>query len=134
MRYSEFRHETKKAHSTLFVLSFLGVFLCASALGTIRLYGLYLEHRISEATANVESCREQNLSLARRYQELLAPARIYSYARENLGMVNADKVATIKLDEKAVLTARASTQNAPQETAGLLEAFNPFVNKAHAKN
>ena len=75
MRYSEFRHETRKAHSSLFVISFLSVFICAAALGTIRLYGLYLEHRISETTANVESCREQNLSLSRQYQELLAPAK-----------------------------------------------------------
>ena len=134
MRYSEFRHETRKAHSSLFVISFLSVFICAAALGTIRLYGLYLEHRISETTANVESCREQNLSLSRQYQELLAPARIYSYARENLGMVNADNVATIKLDAHAIVTDRALTQPAPKAEAGLLEAFNPFVNKAHAKN
>lgn len=134
MRYSEFRHETKKAHSSLFVLSFLGVFLCAAALGTIRLYGLYLEHRISETTAKIETCRDQNMSLSRRYQELLAPARIYSYARESLGMVNADHVTTIKVDEKAVMTAKASVQPVTVADAGLLEDFNPFVNKAHAKN
>ena len=46
-------------HSSLFVLSFLCVFLCAAALGTLRLYGLYLEHRISETSGRIEACRKK---------------------------------------------------------------------------
>lgn len=133
MRYSEYRHETKKPHSSLFVITFLSVFLCAAALGTLRLYGLYLEHRISETAARIEACKEQNLEMSHQFSELLSPARIYSYARENLGMVNADKVATITVDDRAVMVARAAVR--PEEAAGgFLEQFNPFVNKAHAKN
>ena len=134
MRYKEYRHETEQRHSTLFVVSFLCVFLCAAALGTLRLYGLYLEHRISETAERIEACAEKNLEMSRKYSELLSPARIYSYARENLGMVNADNVQTIHLDSGAVSVAKAGGSGTSAEESGILEMMNPFVRKAHAKN
>ena len=134
MRYKEYRHETERRHSTLFVVSFLCVFLCAAALGTLRLYGLYLEHRISETAGRIEACAEKNLEMSRKYSELLSPARIYSYARENLGMVNADNVQTIHLDSGAVSVAKAGGSGTSAEESGILEMMNPFVRKAHAKN
>jgi hypothetical protein len=45
---------------------------CAAALGTIRLYGLYLEHRISE-TAGKIGMQEINLEMSKKYSELLSP-------------------------------------------------------------
>lgn len=135
MRYSEYRHENKRKVSSLFVVSFLCVFFCAAALGTLRLYGLYLEHRISDTTARIESCREQNLDMEHRFSELLSPARIYSYARENLGMVNAVNVATIRVDGEAVVMAKASAEGTQTANAsGFLDYLNPFVKTAHAKN
>ena len=134
MRYKEYRHETERRHSTLFVVSFLCVFLCAAALGTLRLYGLYLEHRISETAGRIEACAEKNLEMSRKYSELLSPARIYSYARENLGMVNAENVQTIHLDSGAVSVAKAGGSGTSAEESGILEMMNPFVRKAHAKN
>ncbi|MCE5202513.1 MAG: hypothetical protein LLF78_08400 [Synergistaceae bacterium] len=135
MRYKECRHESEKTYSSIFVISFLCVFLCAAALGSLRLYGLYLEHRISETTGRIEICREKNLVMSRHYSELLSPARIYSYAREKLGMVNAQNVQTIYLDGKAVLTAKAlMTPAGVEEKTGFLDYFNPFVRVAHAKN
>ena len=134
MRYKEYRHETEQRHSTLFVVSFLCVFLCAAALGTLRLYGLYLEHRISETAGRIEACAEKNLEMSRKYSELLSPARIYSYARENLGMVNAENVQTIHLDSGAVSVAKAGGSGTSAEESGILEMMNPFVRKAHAEN
>ena len=134
MRYKEYRHETEQRHSTLFVVSFLCVFLCAAALGTLRLYGLYLEHRISETAGRIEACAEKNLEMSRKYSELLSPARIYSYARENLGMVNAENVQTIHLDSGAVSVVKAGGSGTSAEESGILEMMNPFVRKAHAKN
>ena len=126
MRYKEYRHETEQRHSTLFVVSFLCVFLCAAALGTLRLYGLYLEHRISETAGRIEACAEKNLEMSRKYSELLSPARIYSYARENLGMVNAENVQTIHLDSGAVSVAKAGGSGTSAEESGILEMMNPF--------
>ena len=134
MRYKEYRHETEQRHSTLFVVSFLCVFLCAAALGTLRLYGLYREHRISVTAGRIEACAEKNLEMSRKYSELLSPARIYSYARENLGMVNAENVQTIHLDSGAVSVAKAGGSGTSAEESGILEMMNPFVRKAHAKN
>lgn len=134
MRYKEYRHETETRHSKLFVASFLCVFLCAAALGSLRLYGLYLEHRISETAGRIEACAEKNLEMSRRYSELLSPARIYSFARQNLGMVNAENVQTIHLDAGSVRIAKADDAAETASAGGLFEMMNPFVRKAHAKN
>ena len=133
MRCKEFRHEYECPHSSLFVISFLCVFISAAALGSLRLYGLYLEHRISETANRIEICTEKNLVMSRQYSQLLSPARIYSYARETLGMMNAESVKTVRLDNSAVTVARAAVEEANGEK-GLFDALNPFVKKAHAKN
>ena len=133
MQYTECRHENEKPHSSLFVICFLSVFICAAALGTLRLYGLYLEHRISETAGRIEACRESNLDMSKKYSELLSPARIYSYAREELGMVNADDIRTVKVDNSDIMVAQAVVYPVKEET-GFLDYINPFVRKAHAKN
>jgi len=136
MRYREYSREEESAntHSSLFIICFLCVFLCAAALGTLRLYGLYREHRISETANKIEMCKEENMVMARHYSELLSPARIYSYARENLSMNNEAEAQTIHVDQHAVLVAKASVNPQENTNAGLLDYFNPFVKKAHAKN
>ena len=71
--------------------------------------------------------------MSRQYSQLLSTARIYSYARETLGMMNAESVKTVRLDNSAVTVARAAVEEANGEK-GLLDQLNPFVKKAHAKN
>ena len=133
MQYTECRHENERPRSSLFVICFLSVFICAAALGTLRLYGLYLEHRISETAGRIEACRESNLDMSKKYSELLSPARIYSYAREELGMVNADDIRTVKVDNSDIMVAQAVVYPMEEKT-GFLDYINPFVRKAHAKN
>ena len=130
----EYRHECEKSYSTLFVLCFLCVFMSAAALGTLRLYGLYLEHRISETAGRIEASKELNLEMSKKYSELLSPARIYSYAREKLGMSNAENVKTIKIGNSAVMTARASVYQTESGESSFWDYINPFVMKAHAKD
>ncbi|MCD8393183.1 MAG: hypothetical protein LUB57_08205 [Cloacibacillus porcorum] len=132
MRYKEHKHERETNHSSLFVISFLCVFLCAAALGTLRLYGLYLEHRISETARRIDLCKEENLVLSRRYAQLLSPARVYNYARRDLGMNNAENIKVIKLDERSVRLAQVKEETV--EKGGFIENLNPFVKQAHAKN
>jgi hypothetical protein len=131
--FGKHQRTNERANSSIFVICFLCVFICAAALGTLRLYGLYLEHRISETTATIEACREENLNMSKRYSELLSPARIYSYARERLGMVNAENVMTVTLDNESIQIAQAG-MNPSEGGAGMLEHSNPFVRKAHAKD
>jgi hypothetical protein len=94
---------------------------------------LYLEHRISETAGRIEACRESNLDMSKKYSELLSPARIYSYAREELGMVNADDIRTVKVDNSDIMVAQAVVYPMEEKT-GFLDYINPFVRKAHAKN
>jgi len=108
--------------------------MSAAALGTLRLYGLYLEHRISETAVRIEASRELNLEMSKKYSELLSPARIYSYAREKLGMVNAENVKTIKIGSSTVMMAKASVSPAEIRESSVWDYINPFVMKAHAKD
>ena len=129
MRYKEHKHESETKHSSLLVISFLCVFLCAAALGTLR---LYVEHRISETASRIELSKEENLVLSRRYAQLLSPARVYNYARCSLGMNNAENIKVIKLDERSVRLAQVKEEAV--EKGGFIENLNPFVKQAHAKN
>ena len=76
---------------------------------------------------------EKNLVMSRQYSQLLSPARIYSYAREELGMMNAENVKTVRLYNTPGAMAKVSVEEANGEK-GLLDQLNPFVKKAHAKN
>lgn len=134
MGHSMYRHETTKPHSSLFVLSFFCVFVCAALLASLRLYGLYLEHRISQTTTRIEQYREDNLEMSRRFSELLSPAKIYGYAREELGMMNAENIVTVRLADPSIKTEPAETIQVANSGTAILDYFNPFVNRAHAKN
>lgn len=118
----------------MLVFCLISLFICAAALGTLRLYGLYLEHRISETSAKIEACTEQNLVMSRRCSEMFSPARVYSYARQNLGMMNAENVQTIKVDKRVLMASVAAANPPAPVNAGLRDFFDPFVKKAHAKN
>lgn len=94
---------------------------------------MYLENKISETSGRIESCKEENLDLSRQYSQLLSPARIYNYARINLGMNNPETVKIIKIDVRQVRVASSKTKTDAEER-GFLESLNPFLNTAHAKN
>lgn len=134
MRYKECRHEVERSHSKLFVMSFFCVFVCAVALGSLRLYGLYLERKISETSGQIERYSEENAELSRRYSELLSPASVYSYARGQLAMANAEQVETVKIDGSAMMASSAGSRKAPGTEENMLARLNPFVRKAHAEN
>jgi hypothetical protein len=70
-------------------------------LGSLRLYGLYLEHRLAFVTMRIEAVNDKNAELEERYSFLLSPSRIYNYAKSELNMVTARQIETIKLSGNA---------------------------------
>jgi hypothetical protein len=67
------------------------------SLGSLRLYGLYLEHRLAYVTIRIEAVNDRNAALEERYSSMLSPSRIYNYARSQLNMVTAEEITTIKV-------------------------------------
>lgn len=134
MRHNVYKHESERSQSSLFVFCFMCVFVCAALLGSLRLYGLYLEHRISQTTSRIEQYKEDNLEMSKRFAELLSPARIYSYAREELGMINAENITTVLLADSSIRMDEAQAQVIASARIGVLDYLNPFVSRAHAKN
>lgn len=132
MRYRKRRHEVERSNSPIFVFCFISVFLCAVALGTIRLYGLHLEHRISDTTSKIATCRERHLNLSKEYSKLLSPANVYSFARENLGMESASSIVIISVAENNLRSSRYTS--APISESAGKSGLNPFVKRAHAKD
>lgn len=128
------KHGSENSRSSFLAISFLCVFICAALLGSLRLYCLYLEHRISETTRHIEQCQEENQEMSKRFSELLSPARIYSYAREELGMVNAENITTVQLAASSVRTDERAAVRLADSRIRILDYINPFLSSAHAKN
>jgi hypothetical protein len=75
----------------------MGVLISALCLGSIRIYGFYLEHRLADCVKKIESEGDKYAKLEESHAALLSPSRIYNYARTELNMVAAGKTETIKL-------------------------------------
>jgi hypothetical protein len=106
------------------------------SLGSLRLYGLYLEHRLGYLTMNIESVNNGNAILEERYSSLLSPSRIYNIAMTELQMVTAGEVETIQLDGRTgALATAAALQGSDREPADSPGGFESiFVGKANAKD
>lgn len=134
MYYNEYRHSAERSYSSLYVFGAVFVFICCVILGSLRLYGLNLERRISETSGKIEFYREKNVALSNEYSKVLSPARIYNYAKQELGMVNADAGSVVYLDNNVVLSAKNRNIENEVKEEGLVARFNLFVNRAHAKD
>jgi cell division protein FtsL len=91
------KHEKNGSQLMICVICLVGVLVSAMSLGSMRLYGLYLEHRLAYVTSRIESVANNNAGLEERYSALLSPSRIYNYAKSQLNMVTAREVETIRL-------------------------------------
>jgi cell division protein FtsL len=90
-------HKKNGRYSFFCVLFLLGVLVSALCLGSIRIYGLYLEHRLAECAMKIESTGDEYAMLEEAHAALLSPSRIYNYAKSELNMVAASGTETIKL-------------------------------------
>lgn len=97
MRDSGKRKERKRHQSVFCVLFLFGVLASALFLGSIRLYGLYLEQRLADCSVKIENIGDKYAILQEYHASLLSPSRIYNYAKSNLNMVTASKIETIEL-------------------------------------
>jgi hypothetical protein len=99
------------------------------SLGSLRLYGLILEHRLADVTVKIEAIGNRYASLEEYHASLLSPSRIYNYAKMQLNMVTASEIETIKLDGSGGRDiADASGVSAP----GRLESL--FIGTANARD
>ena len=138
------KHEKRGSQSMICVICLIGVLVSAMSLGSMRLYGLYLEHRLAYVTSRIESVANRNAGLEERYSALLSPSRIYNYAKSELNMVTAREVETIRLSgafEGGVSV--ASTANVPAaarpirpdlEMPGFLDFLVSFTGVANAQD
>ncbi len=128
------------------VICLVGVLVSAMSLGSMRLYGLYLEHRLAYVTARIESVANKNAGLEERYSALLSPSRIYNYAKSELNMITAREVETIRLsgtfdggESVAVASVPAAARPTHQEFSdlempGFLDFLASFTGVANAQD
>jgi cell division protein FtsL len=117
------------------VLFLFGVLVSALSLGSIRLYGLYLEQRLADCAMKTESVGNDYTLLEEYHASLLSPSRIYNYARSELSMVTASEVETIKLISDSYRgTALADAGNSSNADAGPGVLSRVFVGTANAKD
>ncbi|MDL2263367.1 hypothetical protein LJC31_01815, partial [Synergistaceae bacterium OttesenSCG-928-I11] len=110
----------------------------AMSLGSMRLYGLYLEHRLAYVTSRIEFVANRNAGLEERYSALLSPSRIYNYAKSELNMVTAREVETIRLSgafEGGVSVASVPAATRPDlEMPGFFDFLVSFTGVANAQD
>jgi hypothetical protein len=112
----------------------LCVLVSAMSLGSMRLYGLYLEHRLAYITSKIATIHNKNASLEERYSSLLSPAKIYSYATRELNMVTARNIEVVRLDRVSVGDVALASLREPARDGVKGPAFGAFVQTAHAKD
>lgn len=130
------RHEKESSHSTLCAVFLLCVLVSAITLGSLRLYGLYLEHRLADVTARIEEIGDRNAILEERHSALLSPSRIYTYAKSELKMVAASEIRTITIGEGGGRLLKASSPGARgiMRAVAPKELFGFFIGRANAKD
>ena len=130
------KHEKENSHSTLCVIFLLCVLVSAITLGSLRLYGLYLEHRLADVTMRIEEMGDRNAILEERYSALLSPSRIYTYAKAELKMIAASEIKTITVGERAGQFAKAPRVrgNSINQAALPKQLSLFFIGKANAKD
>ena len=128
------KNKSRKRHQSVFCVLFLfGVLASALSLGSIRLYGLYLEQRLADCNAKIESIGDKYAVLQEYYSSLLSPSRIYNYAKSNLNMVTASKIETIKLMSDSF--GGSAQPDAPSEVARTPQGLDRiFTGTANAKD
>ena len=128
------KNKPRKRHQSVFCVLFLfGVLASALSLGSIRLYGLYLEQRLAECNTKIENIGDKYAVLQEYYSSLLSPSRIYNYAKSNLNMVTASKIETIKLMSDSYGGSAGS--DAPSEVARTPQGLDRiFTGTANAKD
>ena len=132
MKAPQARHERKGSHSVVCVFCLVGVLVSAMSLGSMRLYGLYLEHRLADVTARIEIIGNKNAELEERHSSLLSPSRIYNYAKSELKMVTAKEIETIRLNgrtagETLIAGAQQPVGNNAR-TPGIMDIFSGVAN------
>ena len=129
------RHERTRSQPRICVICLLGVLISAMLLGSLRLYGLYLEHRLAFVTMKIDAVNDKNAELEERYSFLLSPSKIYNYAKSELNMVTAREIETIKLNGNAGRMAAAEakpSESMRAEAPGVIARF--LVGIANAKD
>lgn len=126
------RHERTGSQSTICVLCLLGILVSAMSLGSMRLYGLYLEHRLTDVTKRIEIMSNGNSGMEEQFSALLSPSRIYDYARLQLNMTVAKDIETIKIRDKQEDSVKLAEARENNVSPGGFFGF--FIGRANAKD
>jgi hypothetical protein len=103
------------------------------SLGSLRLYGLYLEHRLAYVMVRIEAFNDRNAALEERYSSMLSPSRIYNYAKSELNMMTAGEITTIKVGGASAAVADLNGTSAVYvEAPGIFESL--FTGMANAQD
>lgn len=132
------RHAMPSVQPVIFMLCLVGLFVSITCLGSMRLYALYLEHRLASISSKIEVVVDKNAELEERYSALLSPSRVYNYAMSELNMVTAQEVETIRLrDLSGALSVVAYVPNdrrEPVQPPSMLEMIFMFTGVANAQD
>ena len=80
------------------ILCTLILFSAFLGLGVLRLYSFRLEDRLNGINRQIESFAARQILLRQKHSALLSPGRIYSFSKNNLGMIYASNVKVLQIN------------------------------------
>lgn len=79
----------------IFAVVMFGSFI---GLGVLRLYSFRLECKLNGINVQIESFQAEQVSLKQKLSSLLSPGRVFGFSKNELGMIYASNVKTLKVD------------------------------------
>ena len=113
------KNTSKKMKITFKFLAGLGVVISlVIGLGILRFHAARLAYYLESVNQSIQKYSEEEVLLRQELSALVAPIRIYSYCKENLGMQKVLKAETLPIRSSSGNTFTASKKNSSPENKG----------------
>ena len=113
------KNTSRKMKTTFKFLAGLGVVISlVIGLGILRFHAARLAYYLESVNQSIQKYSEEEVLLRQELSALVAPIRIYSYCKENLGMQKVLKAETLPIRSSAG-TFTAAKKNSSSESKGL---------------
>lgn len=111
---------SRKMKITFKFLAGLGVVISlVIGLGILRFHAARLAYYLESVNQSIQKYSEEEVILRQELSALVAPIRIYSYCKENLGMQKVLKAETLPIRSSTSGTFTAAKKNSSSESKGL---------------
>ena len=113
------KNNSEKIKFTFKIVAALSlIVILTMGLGFLRFHAARLAYYLDTVNKSIQRYTDEEVVLRQELSGLLAPIRIYSYCKENLGMQKVLKAETLPIRPRGTALMAASKKNSKQELTG----------------